>query len=260
MKKVCVFVDGENFRHSIEELFPADFNKNEYLPKQAKWASFFDWMVDLASNGESERLRTYWYVIDIVDFFPYKLPSITRAPGTLRTVLEKHQPLRDTLRDLDGDDLVAAMVDMAGGLEKDMAVFRKRFDGWKVIQDGISIQHDAVEFRRAGAISYNLFRHRLGQEKAVDVKLAADLIMLRDIYDIAVIVSGDQDYVPAVQVVKDAGKAVVNVTFLKPDGGVLPGGARRLNQMTDTCLEVPYHKVKEYLLPVSAPAATATAP
>jgi hypothetical protein len=31
------------------------------------------------------------------------------------------------------------------------------------------------------------------------------MLMLRDIYDTAIIVSGDQDYVPAAQVLKDAG-------------------------------------------------------
>ena len=84
-------------------------------------------------------------------------------------------------------------------------------------------------------------------EKAVDVKLATDLIVLRDIYDTAVIVSGDQDYVPAVQVVKDSGKIVVNIAFRSRGGKLLPGGARRLNQLTDACVEVPYRDLARHL-------------
>jgi uncharacterized LabA/DUF88 family protein len=84
-------------------------------------------------------------------------------------------------------------------------------------------------------------------EKAVDVKPATDLIMLRHISDVALIVSGDQDYVPAVQVVKDFGKRVVNVTFKTRGGKLLPGGAWRLNQATDWTLEIPYDALSNHL-------------
>jgi len=124
---------------------------------------------------------------------------------------------------------------------------RNRFDGWRKVQDGIVSKHDAVEFRRAGAIRYDLFTGRFGDEKSVDVKLATDLIVLRDIYDVAVIVSGDQDYVPAVQSVKDSGKRVINVSFKTRDGRMLPGGARRLGHLTDTSFEVEYADMKRFL-------------
>jgi hypothetical protein len=42
-ERVCVFVDGENFRHSIGELFN-DFNRADYLPKNADWGELFDWL------------------------------------------------------------------------------------------------------------------------------------------------------------------------------------------------------------------------
>jgi NYN domain-containing protein len=73
---------------------------------------------------------------------------------------------------------------------------------------------------RAPLVFYNLFVDDFGREKGVDVDLATDLLELKDIYDVAVIVSGDQDYVPAVRKVKDKGKHVVNVSFLKRDGKV----------------------------------------
>ena len=52
--------------------------------------------------------------------------------------------------------------------------------------------------------------------------------------------SGDQDYIPAVQHIKDAGKTVVNVGFNTRDGRLLPGGARRLNTITDKGIAVPF--------------------
>ena len=127
----------------------------------------------------------------------------------------------------------AKMSEIVSDLQHRRERFQHRFDGWTRIQDAIAERYDAIEFRRAGAISYNLFDTRLGQEKAVDVKLACDMIFLKDIYDVAVVVSGDQDYVPAVELIKDYGKRVVNVAFETRGGKLLPGGARGLNQATD---------------------------
>jgi len=136
---------------------------------------------------------------------------------------------------------------------------KTRFEGWKVFQDGICRRFDAIEFRRAGSIRYDLFRQTLGQEKSVDVNLATDLLELRNIYDVGIIVSGDQDYVPAVQAVKDSGKHIVNVSFLKRDGRILPGGARRLNQATDSVIEMAYADVHAFMRFPAPPAVAASA-
>ena len=73
------------------------------------------------------------------------------------------------------------------------------------------------------------------------------MIMLRDIYDTAIVVSGDQDYVPAVQVLKDAGKTVISVAFERRDGELLPGGARRLDIATDASIRIPYVRLREFM-------------
>jgi uncharacterized LabA/DUF88 family protein len=82
----------------------------------------------------------------------------------------------------------------------------------------------------------------------VDVNLGVDMVTLSDSYDLALVVSGDQDYVPAVQAVKNRGKHVVNVAFKTRGGRLLPGGARRLNQMTDWNLPVEYEDVAAMML------------
>jgi uncharacterized LabA/DUF88 family protein len=68
-----------------------------------------------------------------------------------------------------------------------------------------------------------------------------------DIYDTAVLVSGDQDHVPAVKRIKDAGKTVINIAFLTKDMVLLPGGARRLNNMTDSSFNVPYDELRQHM-------------
>ena len=74
MKKACVFVDGENFRFSLNDLFPGalyTFRKGDYLP-DTDWHHFFS---SLANQFECELLRTYWYVVEHIDCRPYKIPT-----------------------------------------------------------------------------------------------------------------------------------------------------------------------------------------
>ncbi len=244
-ERVCLFVDGENFRHSIVDLFDRDWNRNEYLPKGARWGELFDNVVASVCGEHAFRLRTYWYVVEHLDFWPYRFPSLQDDPEKLKRLLEKHGQYRQVLEN--ADDPESTMAELVRNLLKARDQMHRRFNGWRALQDGIAKRHRAIEFRRAGSISYNLYKHSLGPEKAVDVKLATDLITLRDIYDVAVIFSGDQDYVPAVQVVKDSGKTVVNVAFKTRGGKLLPGGARRLNLATDRNWEMQYDVLKDLL-------------
>jgi hypothetical protein len=242
-QRACIFVDGENLRHSLVELFP-HFRRDDYLPKTADWEGFFD---SLVSEASAEiRMRTYWYVVDEIDFWPYQIARLERDdPATLEAILRKDHYW---LKKLDGvgctkislHDAVVTLLHRENSM-------RRRFDGWKQLQNGIAESHDAVEFRRAGSIRYNLFHQSFGQEKGVDVKLATDLLVLNDIFDVGIIVSGDADYVPVVQSVKDWGKHIINVSFLKRGGGVLPGGARRLNRSADRSVAVEYDQMLKFM-------------
>lgn len=246
MKKVCIFADGENLRKSIVELFQGIFNPADYLPKTALWGKFYDWLAQQVSP-DAERVRSYWYVIQHLDFYPYRFPNPYDSPEELRQLLSKHKPYKDLLANAPQANLQSEMERIVTELRERESKMRNRFRGWIAIQNGIATHHEGIEFRRAGAIRYNLFDKSLGPEKAVDVKLAADLIVLHEIYDIAIIVSGDQDYVPAVQVIKDYGKRAINVVFKRKDGKSLPSGSWRLNQITDRVLEVDYNQFKNYL-------------
>ncbi len=240
----CIFVDGENFRYSIVELFP-NFRQEDYLPRAADWTGFFNWIVEEVSGGD--RLRTYWYLIQSIDYYPYGLARLAQDPRNAHNVLSVYPPYKSRLDNLQGDAQFAEVRSIIQELNARQTRMDRRFQGWINVQDGIASRHTAVEFRRAGAIRYNLFTNTLGSEKAVDVKLATDMILLRDIYDTAIILSGDQDYVPAVQAVKDSGKRVVNAAFQTRGGQLLPGGARRLNQVTDESLEIEFSSLSGFL-------------
>jgi uncharacterized LabA/DUF88 family protein len=256
--RCCVFVDGENFRFSIRDLFQGEFNQADYLPKQAEWGKLFDQIVSKATGGAGFRLRTYWYVVQHFDFYPYRFPDPYEYQNVLR-FLREDWDLADELDRLSEPAKQSRAMQMLDNMKKHQQKMRQRFDGWTQVQNGIAGLQKAIEFRRAGSICYNLFGQTFGKEKAVDVNLATDMVILKENYDFAIIVSGDQDYVPAVQHLKDSGKQVVNVAFKTRSGVLLPGGAKRLNHITDWSLEFSYSDLKGYL-GINAPTAATVHP
>ena len=254
----CVFIDGENFRNSIIELFSEDrsvaeapFYRDDYLPKEARWDDLFDDMVRLvakdlnvAGGDGLSRLRTYWYVIDAVDVWPPPHMLARLSDESVGEWGEKNQWNIDKGVDLPPliEDIPAELLDRRDKIER-------RFSGHKVIQRGIVRNQRSIEFKASGAISYNLFNKKLGKEKTVDVNLAVDMVMMKDVYDVAVIVSGDQDHSPAVRAVKDAGKRVINISFVNEDGRSISSDARRLNELTDQTIEYLYRPFRDFLFP-----------
>jgi len=247
MERICIFVDGENLRHSICDLFN-HFDQAEYLPK-ADWAAFFNFIAESASEREEHHhVRTYWYVVRDVDYRPYNLPKDT---SQYLSWIEQNFRLRKRLRDdapANRNEWAKRQID---SLYETRREFTGRFDGWTTIQRSITYNHDKIEFRRAGSLKFDLIDKQITEEKAVDVKLATDLILLKGNFDTAIIVSGDQDYVPAVQAIKDLGKRAVNITFKTRNGKLLPGGAIRLNQITDSRISIEHGDAKRFLFPAS---------
>ena len=247
MTRICVFVDGENFRHSMVRLFEPDFQNRDYLPRNAQWTNLFDWVVSKIDDG-AYRVRTYWYVIEHLDCSPRDIEALVRNPGRAESVVRRYQPYTVEIDAITDPAMRAQKIrDIVGELVEKQRQIRRRFDGWTRIQNDISREGVAIEFRRAGGIRYNLFDSTFGSEKAVDVNMACDMVALRDIYDIAVIFSGDQDYVPAMRIVKNAGKRVVNVSFRARNNHLLPGGAQRLNETADQSIILEHAELIKYL-------------
>ncbi len=65
-------------------------------------------------------------------------------------------------------------------------------------------------------------------EKGVDIKIAVDMLSLavRDVYDVAILVSGDGDFASVVEAVQDFGKHVENATTKS-------GSSNHLRQVCD---------------------------
>lgn len=251
MTRVCVFVDGENLRHNICDLFSPDyFDKRDYLPENARWGDFFDKLVAQATDGEGKRVRTYWYAIDLVDPYPFVLKRERQNDVAFdEWVARNERVLKSSGKwaATAGPDKYRNLAAIHDAMWAERERIKHRFEGFHVIQNRIAQINRAVEFRRSGGISYNLLTRELGSEKTVDANLSIDVVLLKDNYDTALIVSGDQDYVPAVQAAKNFGRHAVNVAFLDKNGSLLPGGAKRLNERTDWSIAVSFDEFREML-------------
>ncbi len=236
MKKACVFVDGENFRYSLKDLFPDThytFGKGDYLP-ETDWHHFFS---SLANRFECELLRAYWYVVEHIDCRPYRIPTdwklkerdLARWYRARIEACPTEPERRKTLTQIEHD------------LNAARAAIEARARGWREMQASIESNNDQLEFRRSGSIPYELATRKFGTEKGVDTQLATDMIVLADIYDVAIILSGDADYLPAVAAVKAKGRLV---SFLDEEGDPLPGGARRLRNAVDSQIDVPFEAIR----------------
>ena len=87
---------------------------------------------------------------------------------------------------------------------------------------------------RLGRLVYNNWPNTPPYEKGTDVQLATDMIThsYKNNYDVAVLVAGDNDFVSAVQAVKDNGKHVEVALFGKQ------GTSRQLRSVADRVITI----------------------
>ena len=242
MPKACIFVDGENFRYSLADLFPPDryhFTKDRYLP-DTDWHAFFRY---IAAQCDCDLVRAYWYVTESIDFRPYKMPVQWSEKAKLFRRNERFTQRLDAAPD------DARRREVMRQIEADLLGRRKELEamwkGQRQVLFSIEQNNDRVEIRRSGSIAFNLVKNAFETEKGVDTQLATDLIMMSDIYDVAILVSGDADYLPPIAAIKSRGKIVCSVCFLNTQGDKLPGGARRLEASVDSSYEVPFEAMRE---------------
>jgi len=229
-------VDGENFRYSLKQLFQDKF---KYLPKFSDWHQIFT----IPKSSNQELVRIYWYVVEDLNFRPYELPREDRKFEKLlkKAINTKLELNRNEERKS------SFLKEKRSRIVKRRAEIKRRFDEWKRIQNHISHSNNFLEFRRSGILCFNLLTNKFEKEKGVDVKLATDLIAFKEISDQVILFSGDQDYIPAIQVYKDAGKQIYSVNFETESGRILPGGSFNLEGLVDKVITIKYKQIESLI-------------
>lgn len=144
---------------------------------------------------------------------------------------------------IDGSNLYHSLINLLGHAKLDFGKFiEKLSSGYELFRTyyynaQLNQQADPNAYKAqqqflSSLRSLPFFELRLGVlrprgdtwvEKGIDVKVAVDMIGMayKSQYDVALLVSGDGDYVDCVRAVKDAGKHVVNAYFVSSQSQAL---------------------------------------
>lgn len=81
--------------------------------------------------------------------------------------------------------------------------------------------HDKLRYMGYRVVAREAYDSNKDEQKEVDVAMACEMVVhaLRDHYDVAIVVSGDRDFIPAIQQVQSAGKKVEVAAFASSVGG-----------------------------------------
>lgn len=169
-------------------------------------------------------VRVYWYVVGTID--EWKL-SDPKAQAYLRREFDADREIRPLWLKTAGQSLneKGKAHDPQAVADEAWALCFRDFSGWyeRKIQylDGMRRFHyavesstDFIEIRRVGHWKVN-FLHKTLEEKGVDTSFAVGMATMLPAYDVALLISGDADGIPSVNYVKNSGKQVGAVEFLK---------------------------------------------
>jgi len=208
-KRTVVFVDGQNFKKNLQTFAfrtGSDVRAFRLDEKHFDWGKFFRAMIakfDAATGVEHQLLRVYWYAADTITPF---ISEPRRAVDIARDCRLRNPSL--------SPDDVMGLAEAWYRRERDNFT-RAREDVYEQLQR----RYDFLEFKFVGQydvrpfIPYRIQHQPSGAgfwyqgtrqgEKGVDVGIATDMIAKLPNYDVAILVSGDADFVPAVKHVKD---------------------------------------------------------
>jgi len=223
--RTVMFIDGRNFKYNLGAFqFQSKATKKlgEERPyrldeKHFSWRDFFLGVIDKfkkATEYEYRLVRVYWYNAETIR--PFKISEYQ-----IRAILDDN---REKFSDLDR----AKVIELADGwYKKERSNFeRAKEDVYEHIQRRV----DFLEFKYTGEYVVNPFIvFRLEQredgsylyqgsregEKGVDVGITVDMIAKMSNYDVAVLVSGDADFLPLVRHIKDNLKYVYQFSIAK---------------------------------------------
>lgn len=220
-----MFVDGSNL-FGVGKHLSVEFNDYEglyrYLFKQCVDAWRFSFLP--ANAPTAQLLRVYWYVVGAIDEWDLTNP---KAQAHLRRLFEDEKEIYSAWMKTAAEEL------KRGGKQMDQAKLaehawglcfgdfknwyeekKKTLDGMKRFHYAVEAATDFIEIRRVGRWKVD-FLHKAVQEKGLDTSFAVDMVSMLPSYEVAILISGDADGIPSVAHVKNSGRHVGAVEFLK---------------------------------------------
>ncbi len=227
MLKTVIFIDGQNFKKDLQKFrFKATgHNLPEYRldEKHFLWEDFFRQAIAAISEqtGTLHRLiRVYWYntqattplhrhdraVRDIIDQYRDQFPDLTMS--VVENLAQRwHQHQRELL--------ARAKEEVFDHIQKRTSFLEFKYVGQLVLRP-YKVKELTREKDRDGAF---LYQGTVEGEKGVDIGITIDMISKMTFYDAAVLISGDTDFIPLIQFLKDSLKIVYSLSLSRGEKG-----------------------------------------
>lgn len=164
--------------------------------------------------------RVYWYVVSTLDRYDF---ATEHTKNVLTRIFESNREVQSYYKNAVGRDqptvppaeLHARAFDKFYSDREAWYQDRKsRIEGFCGFYDKVRRGSDFIDINEVGHWKLDFISKQV-EEKGLDTALAVDSVTMIDTYDVALIVSGDADMIPAIHYLKRKGKHVGVVTFIK---------------------------------------------
>lgn len=221
MIRVAFFVDGSNLFGSLKGLgvLIEDYQKFfAYVFKlsEQEWRT----AVGAGNNTDVVLQRVYWYQVGSID--SWNLDE-AQSQAYLKERFDENKPVKDGY-------MARAGKLLSGRPQSEVALkawslcfdeFKAWYENKKRILEGMQRFHygvqsstDLIDILEIGHWKVDFLGHSC-EEKGLDTRLAVDMVALESNYDVAVVVSGDADSIPSIDLMKRRGKHVGAVEFVR---------------------------------------------
>lgn len=221
--KTVIFVDGENFRNnlrafSFQSTPPHPTNPVYKLEeKHFFWKDFFDSILTEFNRvtGWSYRLiRVYWYysanISPWVENSNAAQKIVGRYASVAKLTISQVNQLAKEWYDHERRYFEKLREEVFPKIQESTDFLEFKYVGQYIIRP-YSVYR--IDFDSKGNV-VNYLGYQQG-EKGVDVGIAMDMVAKMQNYDVAILVSGDADFLPAVRYLKDNLKYVYQFSIAK---------------------------------------------
>lgn len=221
MVRFAFFVDGSNLFGSLKGM---GIEVDDY---QAFYAYLFhnaeqQWKQAVGASQSPIAIlqRVYWYQVGSIDLWNL---DDAQAQAYLKERFDENRQIK-------AGYMAQAGKILSGKPQPDIALkawslcfdeLRSWYDGkrqtlerMKRFHHGVMSSTDIIDVLEVGHWKVDFFGHSC-DEKGLDTRLAVDMIALEANYDVAVVVSGDADSIPSIDLMKRRGKHVGAVEFVR---------------------------------------------
>lgn len=223
--KTVIFIDGQNFKKDLQKFrFKAtghDLPEYRLDEKHFLWEDFFREATEKFSaqtHIPHRLIRVYWYNTQATTAFH-------RHDRAIREILEQY---RDDFPDLSASQvevlaqrwhqhqrelLARAKEEVFDDIQKRTSFLEFKYVGQLVLRP---YKVKEITRERDGGYSY---QGTVEGEKGVDIGMTIDMISKMEHYDVAVLMSGDTDFIPLIQYLKDSLKLVYSLSLSRGEKG-----------------------------------------